>query len=84
VSVEYEPPAADYDEFTAGASFTWRLSRALTVEASYEFSKRPEDATFGGYSENRLWLSIGFGRGEPRRTRIPPAFGVDAATTPGH
>lgn len=84
VAVRYEPPAVDYEELTAGVAFTWRLSRSLAVEASYDFSHRGRDVAFAGYSENRLWLSIGFGRGEPRRTRIPPAFGVDAATTPGH
>lgn len=83
VMVRYEPPAVDYDELAAGVAFTWRLSRSLALEASYDFSHRGKDVSFAGYSENRLWLSIGFGRGEPRRTRIPPAFGVDSATTPG-
>jgi hypothetical protein len=83
VAVRYEPPAVDYDEFAAGVSFSWRMARSLVVEASYDFSHRGQDASFAGYSENRLLLTIGFGRGEPRRARIPPTFGVDAATTPG-
>jgi hypothetical protein len=77
-AVDYEEPSPDYDELIAGASFSWRLSRNLTLDVKYDFTDRNSDAPTTEYTENRIWLSIGFGRGEPRSTRVAPTFGVDA------
>jgi hypothetical protein len=81
--VRYNPPAVDYDESTAGLSFSWVLSRNLTFDARYNLSHRSSDVASGGYTENRLWLTIGYGRGMPRATRVAPTFGVDSMTSPG-
>jgi hypothetical protein len=75
---EYEEPAPDYDELIAGASFSWRLARDLTIDVRYDFTDRNSDDPTTEYSENRIWLTVGFGRGEPRSTRVAPTFGVDA------
>jgi hypothetical protein len=80
-SVTYEPPASDYDDLTAGATFSWRLSRNLTLDVKYDFADRNSDAALTEYTENRLWLTIGFGRGDPRATRAAPTFGVDSMRT---
>jgi hypothetical protein len=82
--VSNEPPAADYDDLTAGVSFSWRLSRNLTLDVDYDFSNRRSDAAATEYTENRLWLTIGFGRGDPRSTRVPPTFGVDSMAPAGN
>jgi hypothetical protein len=76
-TVQYEPPAFDYHDLTASASFIWRLTRSLTLEAKYEYYDRNSDAAELTTTENRLLLSIGWGRGEPRATRSQPRFGID-------
>ena len=82
--VGYETSAPDYDELIAEALFSWRLSRLLTLEVKYDYSDRNGDNALTNYSENRFWLSLGFGRGEPRSTRVPPSFGVDAQSPAGN
>jgi hypothetical protein len=82
--VSNEPPAADYDDLSAGVSFSWRLTRNLTLDVDYDFSNRRSDAAPTEYTENRLWVTIGFGRGDPRATRVPPTFGVDSVTPAGN
>jgi hypothetical protein len=76
--VEYEEPSPSYDESLAGASFSWRLSRNLTVDVNYDFAVRNSDDPTTDYTENRFWLAIGFGRGVPRSSRAAPTFGVDS------
>jgi hypothetical protein len=76
--VQYEEPSPDYDELIAGASFSWRLSRNLTLDVNYDFAVRHSDDPTTEYTENRFWLAIGFGRGVPRATRVAPTFGVDS------
>jgi len=82
--VSNEPPAADYDDLSAGVSFSWRLTRNLTLDVDYDFSNRRSDAAPTEYTENRLWVTIGFGRGDPRATRVPPTFGVDSVAPAGN
>ena len=79
--VRYEEASRDYDELRAGASFSWRLSRNLTLDVRYDFADRTGDDPTTEYTENRFWLAIGFGRGVPRASRVAPTFGVD---TQGH
>jgi hypothetical protein len=83
-AVKYEPPAADYDDLTAGVRFSWRLSQSVTLEVTYDYSDRSSDASATEYTENRMWLTIGYGRGDPRVTRVAPTFGVDSMTTTGN
>jgi hypothetical protein len=63
-AVQFEPPAPDYQDMTAGASFGWRLTRNLTLDLRYDLFKRSADSAATEYTENRLWLSISYGRGE--------------------
>jgi hypothetical protein len=83
-SVKYEPPAADYDELTAGVRFSWRLSQSVSMDLTYDYSHSSSDASASEYTENRLWLTIGYGRGDPRVTRVSPMFGIDSQTTTGN
>jgi len=69
----------DYTDFIGGISVNWRLSQRVTLALSYDHFDRSSDRPAGGYTENRYWLTIGYGRGAPRRTLLPPRFGVDAA-----
>jgi hypothetical protein len=83
-SIDYQQPSVDSDDLTVGVLFMWRLSRALTLEARYDFSNRSSDTPSSEYTENRLFLTIGYGRGEPRATRVAPTFGVDSPTPAGN
>lgn len=80
---QFEQPGGDYDEITAGVSFSWRLGRHVLLNLTYDRADRDSDLADGGYTENRYWLSIGYRYGEPRATPLPPRFAVDAATPPG-
>jgi len=42
------------------------------------------DATLNQFTENHLWLTIGYGRGNPRDARRAPTFGVDAPNPAGN
>jgi hypothetical protein len=77
--VGYEVPAVDYAETSADVVFAWRLTRNLTLDLRYDRATRSSDTPANEYTENRFWLAIGFGRGEPRGTRRAPTFGVDSA-----
>lgn len=78
VEAEFEEPGRSYDEITAGLTFTWRLSRVLSLHLTYDYFDRSSDSGVDDYTENRFWLSIGFGRGVPRRMTMRPTFAVDA------
>lgn len=79
-----QPPSLDFDDMRVDIGLTWRLSRNLTMEATYDFSSRLRDAPTSEYKENRIMLTIGYGRGDPRRGRRPPTFGVDSLTPAGN
>jgi hypothetical protein len=83
-SASFEQPGVDYDELTAGVAFDWRLSRAVSLRASYDYVDRNSDLAGASYKENRFWLSIGFGRGDPRTRRAVPLFPVDSSTRQQH
>ena len=78
----FEQPGVDYQEVSGGVGFDWRLSRAVSVTASYEYVDRNSDLAGTSYKENRFWLSIGFGRGDPRNRRATPQFAVDTVSQP--
>lgn len=80
--VDYEPPNPDYDDMTADVTFAWRLSQTVTMELTYDYADRSGNVAATDYTENRIWLTIGYGRGEPRVTRTAPRFGVDALIQP--
>jgi len=69
----------DYTDLSGGVSLRWRLSQRVSLGFSYDHFDRDSDRPQGGYTENRYWLTIGYGRGTPRSSPLPPQFGVDAA-----
>ena len=69
---------------TAGLGFVWRLSRNVVLEAAYDFYNRKSDTAETNIVENRMLLTLGWGRGEPRRTRVAPHFGVDSLQGAGN
>jgi hypothetical protein len=83
-SSEYRPPAPNFDEVTAGLGFVWRLSRNVVLEAAYDFYNRKSDTAETNIVENRMLLTLGWGRGEPRRTRVAPHFGIDSLPGAGN
>ncbi|HEX2494518.1 MAG TPA: outer membrane beta-barrel protein, partial [Steroidobacter sp.] len=78
-NADFQDTGRDYTEVQTGLTFSWRLSRSLFFNLAYDYIDRNSDLTLGDYTENRYWLSVGYGRGEPRSTAMRPAFGVDAA-----
>jgi hypothetical protein len=76
-SADYEPPAADNKDLTFRSTLTWRLTRNVSLEARYDFVDRNSTAPLTEYSENRFWVTIGYGHGEPRSQRSSPSFGID-------
>lgn len=55
---------------------TWQLARRLSASVDYAFTRRQSEIGSTGFSENRLWLSIGYGR----PAAVPP--GVAAPPLP--
>jgi hypothetical protein len=76
---EFEVPGSDYDDLTTDVSLEWRMSRSLVTRLSYSHGDRDSDAVGGSYDENRIWLSIGYGRGEPRDRMLGTEYAVDSA-----
>ncbi len=79
---DFDQTNADYKDSNAGVRFNWRLSRAWSLNATYDYFHRTTDAPIGGYDENRYWLSIVYGRGTPRSTPLSPTFFVDSIAMP--
>lgn len=78
VRADFNQPGGDYVDTTAGGSLTWRLSKSLQLILSYDHFDHSGDFVTNDYNENRVWLSIGYGRGTPRSSRSPATFGVDS------
>ena len=76
---EFEEPNTNYQEVTANVTFSWRLSRSVSLELTYDYFDRTSDIPDGGYTENRYWLSVAYGRGQPRARMRQPDFAIDAA-----
>jgi hypothetical protein len=83
-STEYRPPSPSFDELTAELGFSWRLSQNIVLEASYDFYNRKSGTGGGEINENRLLLTLGWGRGEPRRSRVAPTFGIESLPAAGN
>lgn len=77
---DFEQDDADYDDLTARASFVWRLSRAVSLSATYSHIKRDSDNPAAEFAENQVWLSIGYGRGLVRSAFLGPEFAVQQGT----
>ena len=66
---------AQYSDINAGATFTWGMTRTLTLALSYHYADRDGDALTGEFTENRVMLSLSFQHGAPRIEPLPPQFG---------
>lgn len=65
-SGSFELPGGDYDDLGVRAALDWRMTRRVALRLSYEHANRDSDLAAANYTENRIWLSIGYGRGAPR------------------
>jgi hypothetical protein len=74
---EFEQPGADYEDLGAGASLEWRPSRATVVRLAYSHDDRDSDSAFGGYTESRILLTVGYAHGAPRDRLLGTRFAVD-------
>lgn len=66
----------DYDELNGSLSLRWQLSRSLSFTAMYSYYTHESDL-LGEVTENRFWLSIAYGSGNPRREYAPAEFAID-------
>lgn len=80
-SAQFEQSGGDYDETTAGLNLSWRLTQRVTVRVSYDYFDRSSDSPLSEYTENRYWLTVGYGRGVPRASPVAPTFAIDSAAT---
>ena len=56
----------DYSDQLVELSLDWQVSRFLSLSLVADHYDRNSDLTGGDYTENRFWLSLGYGRGAPR------------------
>lgn len=75
---EFTAGGAQYTDTNAGVSLSWRVTRKFSVDISYRYADRNGDVLTGEYTENRLWLSIGYQRGAPRAEKLRPEFAGEA------
>ena len=80
--VDFKTGNGDYVESQYSTSLLWRLTRSFTMELKYERYNRTADLAANEYTENRLWLTFGFGHGDPRQSRAAPTFGIDSQLAP--
>jgi hypothetical protein len=76
--VKYQPPSPDYDDIVADVLYSLHLTRNVDVELRYVFYDRTSPTHPAEYTENRIWLTIGWGHGDPRAVRAAPRFGIDS------
>lgn len=75
---EFQLPNSDYDDMNAGLTFGWRLSRSVSLNATYDHFKRSSDRPDGDSAENRYWLTLAYGRGTPRSSLAGMQYAPDA------
>jgi len=66
--------SSKYDDWLAGGALTWHHGHGLEINLRYNHSSRVAVLGGGGYSENRVFLTVGY---RPR-----PATGVPTAGAP--
>jgi Putative beta-barrel porin 2 len=68
---------------TSDARVTWQMSRRLSMAFAYSLARRTSDVPGGGFTENRVWVSIGYGRAPEAPTGPPaPPLPLPSAITP--
>ncbi|MDB6091112.1 MAG: hypothetical protein JWN85_3896 [Gammaproteobacteria bacterium] len=65
---QFQNNVGDFSESTSDARLTWRAGRNVSLFFDYSFAKRQSDLSNTDYKENRVWLSIGYGRA----AQVPP------------
>jgi hypothetical protein len=58
----FENVAGNSTESTTDARVTWKLGRHVSLFLDYQHSLRHSQVAASQYTENRIWLSIGYGR----------------------
>ncbi|HUQ10658.1 MAG TPA: outer membrane beta-barrel protein [Steroidobacteraceae bacterium] len=76
---EFPLETRNFDSTAFGTGLSWRLSRSLSLSVRYDREQRDSEEVLNRYTENRVLLSLEYGRGEPRSTRNSPRFGIDGA-----
>ena len=79
---DFQQPGADYDDLNSGLTFGWRISRSVSLNATYDQLRRSSDGAAGDSTENRVWLSLAYGRGTPRSAPLGPQFSIDQGLSP--
>jgi Putative beta-barrel porin 2 len=64
----FENVVGSSTQTTSDARITWRTSRRVSIFLDYSFANRHGDISGTDFKENRLWLSIGYGRA----AELPP------------
>jgi hypothetical protein len=47
---------------TTDARLSWQMSRRISMTFAYDYSRRTSDAPGSAYTQNTVWVSIGYGR----------------------
>ena len=68
LDVKFDQPGGDYDEIDATVGLNWRMTRTIGLWFSYQYAKRDSELASASYDENRVWLSVGWQRGNPRHS----------------
>jgi hypothetical protein len=72
----FETVPGSYSQSTTTLSLTWRMGQRLSLAVDYSFAKRQGDLPDTNFTENRLWISVGYGRPAqlPPGPAIPPTL----------
>lgn len=68
IKENYENIVGDSRQMDTSLVIRWSLSRTLSLSAQADRSKRHSQLPNSGYTENRLWLRLAFGRQLPQRS----------------
>jgi hypothetical protein len=58
----FENMVGNSTQTTTDARLTWRMGSRLSMFVDYAHATRSSDLPANGFKENRIWLSIGYGR----------------------
>ena len=59
---QFENAQGSYSLLTTDAKLSWRVGNRVTLMFDYTHAKRESNLANTDYAENRIWLSIGYGR----------------------
>jgi hypothetical protein len=76
---KFEQAGVDYSDTLGRLQLQWRMSRRLALSVAYYYGSRGSDAPGGDYTENQLWLLLGYQHGLPRDTMRESQFSGDGS-----